>query len=49
MGSGKAVAEAIITWSHAYADLSAADFQAFVTANRADRKAGQPISTRLAP
>ncbi len=34
IGSGKAVAEAITAWSHAYADLSARDFQAFVAANR---------------
>ncbi|MFT3970792.1 MAG: DUF2252 domain-containing protein [Micropruina sp.] len=34
LGSGKAAAEAIADWSHAYADLSAKDFQAFIAANR---------------
>lgn len=34
LGSGKVVAEAITAWSHAYADLSAKDFEAFVAANR---------------
>ena len=34
IGSGTAVAEAITAWSHAYADLSAQDFQAFVAASQ---------------
>lgn len=40
IGSGKVVAEAITAWSHAYADLSAQDFQAFVAAGPAG--AGNP-------
>jgi uncharacterized protein (DUF2252 family) len=32
VGGGKAVAEAIVTWSYAYAELSLADYRAFVAA-----------------
>ncbi len=34
LGSGKVAAEAITAWSHAYADLSAKDFEAFLAANQ---------------
>lgn len=30
VGGGRAIAEAIVAWAHAYADLSRADYDAFV-------------------